>query len=76
MSQKCLEPSIYIDSHINKRWSNYIPKVDPSCSFVSISGSDVTIIGAGSCQVKVSQAAFGAYRSAEVFININIEKQI
>ncbi len=49
-------------------------KVDPSCSFISISGSDVTIIGAGSCQVKVSQAAFGAYRSAEVFININIEK--
>ena len=49
-------------------------KVDPSCSFISISGSDVTIIGAGTCQVKVSQAAFGAYRSAEVFININIEK--
>ncbi len=49
-------------------------KVDPSCSFISISGSDVTIIGAGTCQVKVSQAPFGAYRSAEVFININIEK--
>ena len=49
-------------------------KVDPSCSFISISGSDVTIIGAGTCQVKVSQAAFGAFRSAEVFININIEK--
>jgi hypothetical protein len=49
-------------------------KVDPSCSFISISGSDVTIIGAGTCQVRVSQAAFGAFRSAEVFININIEK--